>query len=349
MIIECPHCGTRFRLDPRQLSDGRSMLKCARCRRVFPAPGSGAAARGRSKSKASDENLSFSFDDDDEWRAPELTSDALTEDALVLNAPDDSDAGGEPAPAPALPRRPRATRPLPGQESLRFDVERDYEQGDAAAEDSEAAARRRWGREAADEDDDAAGFALGEARKTARAEAGKGGISVRSVFVFLAVVVGGYGAMTWSLLDDPDWSRRLTQSLPVIGATIDDSDAAAHVLLRDVQGRYERTRDGKNVFIVTGTAVNNSSESLRGVQIVATLYDGANQRLQDQRAPCGNALEARIRELSVHQVSILRSIKPPPGYAVQPGGRCPFVGIFLDVPPTTASFAAAVAAAQRQT
>ncbi len=331
MIIECPHCGTRFRLDPRQLSDGRSMLKCARCRRIFPAPGSGAAARGRSKSKASDENLSFSFDDDDEWRAPELTADDLTEDALVLNAPDDSDAAGE----PARPRRPRGARPLPGQESLRFDDERDYERGAGATE-------------AADEDDDAAGFELGEATGAARAEAAKGGISVRSVFVFLAVVVGGYGAMTWSLLDDPDWSRRLTQSLPVIGATIDDSDAAAHVLLRDVQGRYERTRDGKNVFIVTGTAVNNSSESLRGVQIVATLYDGANQRLQDQRAPCGNALEARIRELSVHQVSILRSIKPPPGYAVQPGGRCPFVGIFLDVPPTTASFAAAVAAAQRQ-
>ncbi len=91
-----------------------------------------------------------------------------------------------------------------------------------------------------------------------------------------------------------------------------------------------------------------AERALRGVQIRATLYDGADQRLQQQGAPCGNALEARIRELSAHQVSILRSIKPPPGYAVQPGGQCPFVGIFLDVPPTTATFSAEVSAAQSQ-
>ena len=86
MIIECPHCATRFRLEARQLSGGRSMLKCARCRRVFPAPGQAPSPR-RAKRSAADDNMSFAFDDDDEWRAPELTSEDVPEDAFLLNDP----------------------------------------------------------------------------------------------------------------------------------------------------------------------------------------------------------------------------------------------------------------------
>jgi len=108
------------------------MLKCARCRRVFPAPGQATAPR-RPKRPAEDDNMSFSFDDDDEWRAPELTSDDVPEDAFLLNAPAD------PAPPPApRPRRPRGARPVPGQESLRFDDEDDEEMPEADDADGEA-------------------------------------------------------------------------------------------------------------------------------------------------------------------------------------------------------------------
>ena len=274
--------------------------------------------------------MSFSFDDD-EWQAPELTSDDVPEDAFLLNAPADQ------APPPAArPRRPRATRPMPGQESLRFDEDDDE---DEAAEPA--------GEDDADGLDPEPEFTM-DAAPSAPAEAERrGGISVRSVFVFLAVVVSGYGALTWSLLDDPDWAGKLTRELPVIGSSMRDVSAGDDIALVDVHGRYERTKDGKTVFVITGKAVNQSADTLRSVQIIASLQDAGEHQLERQVTACGNSLEAKIRELSVHQVSILRGIKPPPDLGMQPGSNCPFVTIFLEVPNGAATFTTEVVRAQR--
>lgn len=332
MIIECPHCGTRFRLEAK-LSGSRSMLKCARCRRVFPAPGQAAVTR-RPRRSTADDNMSFSFDDDDEWRAPELTSDDVPEDAFLLNAPPEPEP--EPAPAPR-PRRPRPSRPVPEQESLRFD---DGDEEDADALEGPAVD---------DVEDLFADPSITRAAEPVEAAAveQRGGISVRSVFWFLAVVVCGYGALTWSLLDDPDWATRLTRGIPVIGGSLRDVAASDDIALVDVRGRYERTKDGKLVFVVTGKAVNQSADTLRSVQIIASLQDAGERQLDRQVTACGNALEAKIRELSVHQVGILRSIKPPPDLGLQPGSNCPFVSIFTEVPAGAASFTTEVVRAQR--
>jgi predicted Zn finger-like uncharacterized protein len=356
MIIECPHCGTRFRFDERQVSDSRSMLKCARCKRVFPAPGHPSPARPRPKPPASEANLSFDFDDDDEWRAPELTSEDVPEDGFLLNAPAE----------PAAPRPKRKRPPAPEQTALRFDTpaepEEDEEPDAAEADDpdqdeAEPPARRA----AADDDEDEPPLIIEDEPPASRrkppmtsaaaaaARGGGGGIGVRSVFVFLVVVVGAYGALTWSLLDDPDWARRLTLSLPVIGSTLRERSAGDAVALVDVEGRYERTKDGKAVFVITGKALNRSPESLRKLEILAVLYDANAQRIEQQVTACGNPLEAKIRELSVHQVSILRSIKPPPEFGVQPGATCPFSSIFVDVPERAATYSTEVSRAQRST
>lgn len=327
MVIECPHCGTRFRL-AAQPSDSRSMLRCARCRRVFPAPGQ---APRRPRRPADDDNMSFSFDDDDEWRAPELTSDDVPEDAFLLNAP------AEPVPQPAAkPRRPRPARTLPGQESLRFDEDEDDADASPAAEGDPA-----------EELDPEPAFTMGAEPAAPNQRERRGGISVRSVFVFLVVVVCGYGALTWSLLDDPDWASRLTRGLPVIGASLRDVSTGDGIALVDVHGHYERTKDGRVVFVVTGKAVNQSADTLRSVQITTSLHDAGEHQLERQITACGNPLEAKIRELSVHQVSILRSIKPPPDLGMQPGSNCPFVSIFTEIPAGATTFTTEVVRAQR--
>ncbi len=316
MIIECPHCLTRFRLDPTQLSDSRSMLKCARCRRVFPAPGHSPPARSRSKLPR-EQNLSFAFDDDDEWRAPELTPDDVPEEPFLLNAADGEQARGQ---AGASRPMSAAPPPRPRRDPIEL-VRRDAldDEDAVAAEGEDEPMRHRGGR-----------------------------ISLRSVFVFLVLVVCAYGALTWTLLEDPDWAGRLTRTLPVIGKEVRQRAGGHDVALVEVRGRYERTKEGKLVFVVTGKAVNHSAESLRGVQIASKLYDPANRPLDEQVIACGNPTQAKIGDLSVNQVAILRGIKPPPDFSVQPGGQCPFVAIFLDVPATVGAFSTEVARAQRQ-
>jgi predicted Zn finger-like uncharacterized protein len=321
MIIECPHCLTRFRLDPAQLSDSRSMLKCTRCKRVFPAPGQSSPGRTRQKSPPREENLSFAFDDDDdEWRAPELTPEDVSEEKTALNVGDEETAP-EPAPAPT-PARPapatpaRRAAPRRDVDVLSYDDEFDTEEVGAVEDEADADP--------------------------------VGGISIRSVFVFLILVVCAWGALTWTLLDDRDWAERLTQRLPLVGNEVRNRTVGQDVSLLDVRGRYERTKDGKLVFVVTGKAVNHSAESLRGVQIVARLYDRTDRPLEEQVSACGNPMEAKIGDLSIHQAAILRGIKPPPDFSVQPGAQCPFVAIFLDVPTSVGTFSTEVFQARRQ-
>lgn len=314
MIIECPHCLTRFRLDPAQLSDSRSMLKCARCRHVFPAPGPSPPTRPRPKPASPEErNLSFAFDDDDdEWRASELAPEDVPEEQFLLNVP-----ASQPPPSAAAPPLRPTPHPAARPQRQTTDLVRDDDAFD---------------HEPADEDE------------PMRA----GGISLRSVFVFLVLVVCAYGALTWTLLDDPDWAGRLTLTLPVIGKEARERTVGQEVALIEVQGRYERTKEGKLVFLITGKAVNHSAELLRGVQIASKLYDASARPLDEQLITCGNPMEAKIADLSIHQVAILRGIKPPADFGVLPGGQCPFVAIFLDVPATVGTFSTEVARAQRQ-
>jgi predicted Zn finger-like uncharacterized protein len=310
MIIECPHCSTRFRLDPAQLSDSRSMLKCARCQHVFAPPGQPPPPRPRPKASRQERNLSFSFDDDDEWRTSEPAAEDVSEDQFLLNVPASEPAARRPVPNPAR-RQPEREMELVRDDDV-FD-----DDSAPAAEDGDEPMRG-------------------------------GGISLRSVFVFLALVVCAYGALTWTLLDDPDWGGRLTRTLPVIGKEVRERTVGQDVALIDVQGRYERTKEGKLVFLITGKAVNHSAELLRGVQIASKLFDAGAQPIDEQLNTCGNPMEAKIADLSIHQVAILRGIKPPADFGVLPGGQCPFVAIFLDVPATVGTFSTAVARAQRQ-
>jgi predicted Zn finger-like uncharacterized protein len=329
MIIECPHCQTRFRLDPAQISDSRSLLKCARCRHLFPIPGHPPPARPRTTPAPRDQNLSFTFDDDDEWRAPELAPEDVPEDRFSLNG-SAAEAPVLEAPAPAAPpprpvvaapaARPAVAAPRPHRGELElFRDDDEFADGAPAAAEDEDEPMREGGR-----------------------------ISLRSVFVFLVLVVCGYGTLTWTLLDDPDWAGRLTRSLPVIGKEVRERAVGQDVALIDVEGRYERTKEGKLVFVITGKAVNHSAELLRGMQIDSKLYGTADRQLDEQITACGNPMEAKISDLSIHQVAILRGIKPSADFGVQPGAECPFVAIFLDVPPTVGTFSTEVARAQRQ-
>src|SRR5262245_5176950 len=282
MIIECPHCHTRFRLDPAQLADSRSMLKCARCRHVFPAPAHSPPARPRSKPPSREQNLSFSFDDDDEWQAPPAGSQDVPEEQFLLNVSDE-DGPVEPArpQPPAVPPRPAArdSGDLVRDDDFGEDDDR-FDAGDADVDEDE------------DEEED---------------EARPGAISIRSVFVFLVLVIGGYGALTWTLLDDPEWAARMSRTIPVIGKEVRERTVGQEVALIEVQGRYERTKEGKLVFLITGKAVNRSAESLRGVQVISRLYGSGPAAVEEQISACGNPMEARIRDLSIHQVAILRA------------------------------------------
>jgi predicted Zn finger-like uncharacterized protein len=316
VVIECPHCLTRFRLDENRLSASRSLLKCSRCHRVFPAPGTKAAVPRRPPAPPREEPLSFDFNDDDDWRDDALTGAMAEDSSSRREAPRGRKRAAEESPSTA-----------PDEDDF----------GESAA--------REAAKDAEDADDD---FDDTDIDDEEVVESRGGRISLRPVFVFLFLVVAGYAMLARALYANPEWALRTTGRIPLVGSDLRERALNRSVALIGVQGRYERTKEGKLVFLITGKAVNQSDASVKNIQVAARLLDGADRLIDQQVSFCGNSIRLDlVRDLTVQQLSILRGLKPPRRFGIQPGEQCPFVSVFTDAPTTVASFTTEVVGAQR--
>lgn len=175
-----------------------------------------------------------------------------------------------------------------------------------------------------------------------------GGISLRPVFWFLFLVVAAYGVLARALYGSPTLTDQLTRGFPVIGEAVLDPALKTTVFLDRVEGRYELSKEGKQVFLVTGQARNQSGVSLNNVTVSAKVFDREERQIGEQISYCGNAVRlGLIRDLNLSQIAVIRGLRPSRQTSIQPGETCPFVSIFTTLPEPVSSFTTEVAAAQR--
>jgi len=310
------------------------MLRCSRCSHVFPSTDT-APAPARPKRpappvpttpKAKADPLSFSFDDDADWTRETLDLEDIPEEQFSLNLADEpvTEAAPEQRPkrkaesrpqrAPEPPAPPKAAaRPRPPKEDPLADM--------------------RW--------DDPTDEADSEVSRT--------GIRLRTIFIFLILVVSAYAVLARTLYGNPDWGNRLMRSFPPLAGTGNDRLLNRRVQLIDLEARLRRTKEGDDVFFITGNAVNNASVPLRNVEILARLLDKDGNQLQDRIGFCGKTIpDKMLRDLSSQQVTIISGIRPNKSFMIQPGEKAPFVIVFVNPPNAVAEFTTQVVSAQRQ-
>jgi hypothetical protein len=175
-----------------------------------------------------------------------------------------------------------------------------------------------------------------------------GSISLRPVFWFLFLVVVAYAVLARALYGSATLTQQLTRAFPVIGDAVLDPALKTNVLLDQVEGRYELSKEGKQIFLVTGRARNESGDSLNNVQVLAKIFDREERQIGEQISFCGNAVRLDlIRDLNLSQIAVIRGLRPSRQTSFKPGDTCPFVSIFTALPEPVASFTTEVAAAQR--
>jgi len=181
-------------------------------------------------------------------------------------------------------------------------------------------------------------------------EEASGSISLRPVFWFLFLVVAAYAVLARALYGSATLTQQLTRAFPMIGDAVLDPALKTNVLLDQVEGRYELSKEGKQVFLVTGRARNESGGSLNNVQVLAKLFDREERQIGEQISFCGNAVRlGLIRDLNLSQIAVIRGLRPSRQTSIKPGDTCPFVSIFTTLPEPVSSFTTEVAAAQRHT
>jgi len=325
VIVQCPYCAVRYQLDTARLTGPNPRLKCSRCRRVFPAPSSKKPAAPSPSATAqpappSHENLTLPFEETS-WKDE---AEGLSEDDLLRLEPEDRfTLGTEPgeglafasepvAPAAPPPAKPRARQTPPLGSQAR-----------------PAVPQRRRG-----------------APVPHTSERGK----VRVILFFLGLVVAGYAVLARAFLVNPALTDRLLGKIPLIGVLGGDRLMVRKVALSDVTGAFQRIKDGKAVFVVTGKALNTAPVALHDVQIAAGLYDAGGREVDQKTIYCGNVISAKVlKDLTQRELSVLQTFSPPKRYMIEPGTTSAFVIVFMDPPTDAAGFTTKVVAAQRQT
>jgi predicted Zn finger-like uncharacterized protein len=314
VIIQCPHCSARFRLDERKLSGRRQLLKCSRCRRVFPAA-EPKAAPAKSARRPADarpaapepESLSFSFDDDEDWRAGPAAAGDIPDEPFLFDPPGSAATPAQPA---------DEVDHLPAELVLEADEDVTIaETVDEEVEDEE--------------------------------EMSAGSISMKPVFVFLLVVVGAYGLLARALYADPDWTRSIVERIALMGDGMQGRTLNRKIVLNDVESHYEVTKEGASILLVTGRAQNQSTTALNSIQVATKVFDDGERLIGEQLAFCGTSVRPElVRDLTIRQIAILKGLKPPQRFSIRPDEECSFVTFFTELPAAPATFTSEVAATQ---
>jgi len=326
MIVQCPYCATSYQLDPARLTGKHPMLKCSRCRHVFAAPTS--KRRGsppRRGIPAVDENLKLPFDEAT-WKDEVEPSPPV--DLKISEPEEDFTLGVDEKPDDLT---------LP---------ETAYEQ---IQEGKTPVAAVRQPEEAPQRGEEAEVESEAQEEKAAREPRRQGSSTVTPILFFLATVVTAYGLLARALFASPVLCDKLVGRLPLIGRLGDERLLTRKVALSEVVGSYQRIKDGKEVFVITGKALNTAPVALNNVQIGGKLYNGGGQMLDEKVIHCGNAISAKVlKDLTPRELSILQKLSPPKRFEIAPGESSTFVIVFMDPPPDAAEFSAQVVAAQHQ-
>lgn len=303
------------------------MLKCSRCQHIFPTP---------SAPRAADP-----LDDVDE------------EEALPQPPP-----ATPAAPAPTPARRKAAAEanlslPFPSPEDEVSDAPPRRSRPEPPFSLGTPAPPTRRGRDTDESETDEEAEELSDTEDTRAArepESSHGlSVSVATVIVFLTVVVSAYAALAVSLRNNPDWAQELAQSMPFVGSGTRDRLLTRKVVLAKVEGSYERIREGKEIFVITGEATNHASVPLSSVQILAKILDHDGTPLDERLIFCGSRIPVKLlRDLSPGELAVIGRLKPPKTFLLRPGETTDFMVVFTEIRSTIAEFTTQVVTAQRQ-
>jgi predicted Zn finger-like uncharacterized protein len=176
-------------------------------------------------------------------------------------------------------------------------------------------------------------------------------VRVRSASFFLglfALIVVGFGAMTFLLGISPSLSRELLARIPVIGAEFTPAPPRDSVVsLSQVHAEYRLLGGHRRALIVSGQAENRGAEPLHTIQVGVSLVDGQQHPLLSQTVFCGELVSPKIvSQMTPHELQFFQKLAPPKNFALKSGDSSPFFVMFIDPPPNVTNFQVSVLKAE---
>jgi hypothetical protein len=116
-----------------------------------------------------------------------------------------------------------------------------------------------------------------------------------------------------------------------------------------VRGNYQVIQGNREIFVVTGVAMNQNPVVIREVRIGGETFGSDEKSIEQQEMWIGNAISAKIiRGMTAQDISDLQRLKPLKTFEIPPGDSVPFTIVFLK-PKAVKKFTATVLTAEEET
>lgn len=318
MLVQCPKCRTLYKVADDLLKGPSPSFRCSRCKHTFE-------PQAQSGSEAAEKNASL-FD------APDNPPEQDTELRLPLEERHDdaaSDVGATPVAATADKHSgdhwsmsdPEPVDDkrfvVPEKEPVTESGKTDDSKPDFPAYDTLFPPLRSE----ADDADNILAIASYREQKA----------SILPFVTLFGLLVIGFTLIAVVSHARPQAAENLIRHIPLLGPSLLKNQYLKNgILLRSLRSGYQTIQGNREVFLISGTAINENPVVVREIQINAIAYDDAGQELETQTIWVGNTISPKIiRGMTVEDIPHLQDLQPLKSFEVPPGDSIPFTVVFL--------------------
>lgn len=341
MLVQCPGCRTTYRVSEEAVATPKPTFRCSRCKNVFDLDTKSTSKPARERSEApsqeagvDSQELTFSFP---AAEPPAETNHNNNEEKIAeLSPPAIADDG----PAPHVNVTPLAGQ-QPQQEGMLFaeraeDFVLPDEKPPSFGENADTPFVFARERQAATDDN------------IDRAAATDTPVSLTPFFLLCGVILVVCATVTLLYKARPQAIEQILKGLPFIGSSISRNDYLRQgIVLQTSLTRFQRIQGNREVFILSGSAVNRNRVRIREVRIEGLLYGRDGTVIERRVITVGNAISPKIiHDLTQQEILDLQRQGPVKRFEIQPDESAPFSIVFFPSNAAAQSFGYRVLSAE---
>lgn len=370
MLVQCPSCRTTYRVGDDVVRIPNPTFRCSRCKHMFVLGAKGVPSWSREISDATtpnrhqddEENRELSFSFSSSQRMPEKEE----RDKADFKFPDPAETQAtnnsrhDALQSPALPSKEPS---FPAHDNLGWDEAPQSSPGDnhqppqganpgsAAAEftissradeagsfeipqeswrdridvsptvaaDFEAAAAPP--RPAFDETD----TVVTDSRKQEHR------LSILPYLSLFCCLLLFFSVLTFINQARPQTVEPLLKAVPWLGASVfKNNHLRIGIDLKLSRPSFQAIPGNREVFLISGAAVNHNPISVRGIQLEGTIYNADGKEIERQTIWVGNAISSKIiRGMTAQEISDIQKLPPLKRFEIAPEESITFAIIFF--------------------
>jgi predicted Zn finger-like uncharacterized protein len=165
-----------------------------------------------------------------------------------------------------------------------------------------------------------------------------------TLFSLLAIAFSLFAVISHA---HPEVPESTLKNIPMLGAIVlKNNHLKEGILIKSLGTGYQRVQGNREVFMVTGIALNQNPVVLREVQLTGKIYNETGKEIERQTIWVGNTLSPKIlRGMTLEDIPQLQDLKPLKSFEIPPGDSVPFTIVFLRSAKSAKEFTCAVSTA----